>query len=916
MQYVLPIEKIRRGLLPQAGRKTVQLSELMAADFHVPRGFCILASGYEAFVRKNALEEHLHSFFDRNPSTEDPVGPTLDADLRRLVRESTYPEVLREEILQAYRSLSKGKRESLRVAVRSSGFQEDGANASFAGQFDSYLNVRGEEDLLTQVKSCWASFCKTHCLHYQKDRVGSNGFSGVAVLVQEMIPARTAGVLFSANPISGSSRETVIEASWGLGEAIVGGIVNPDRFVVDTASRRVVKQSIPKKRVMVVLDRKRGAFTRQVSVPGAKQAVPCLSEREIQRLSEAGSNIQEHFGEPQDIEWAFYRNTLYILQSRPITTLPGPAGDPSPPSLGDPAGWRSELDTPTDRDTEWTSATIRELLPGTLSPLTISQMNALEYGFQKPSRDLGLLPQMEPPHHTKFLGFFYNRAHLNMTLINGLIRQVPLISPEHLKRILQADVPTPRSRPWLRWRFFRDVPNLFRIGFHALEMARRLEPAVESLLTTGLRQYEVERRRQMGHLSAKEQLAWMDEVQKRRAEIYAMHITVSQFGEVTFELLNRLIGRWARDTTGNLAAQFITGSSTPLLAKPFAELWGLAQQIRGSRKLQKYFSDPSVRATHRLLKKDEGRSVSRFREAFDTFLAHYGYRSRFGAELMHPSWQQEPLFVLSLVKLYAKLLLTLNPWDLKRERANRREQILRHLESHLNPVQKRVLKELIQLMQVLIPLRQNLRALSLMQAHLARRLARHLGGRLHKETVLREAKDIYFLTMEELYQAVDETPAGTDAAGLRLSLQQRVQGRRREYERNSHLVLPETFRGRPVPIDPDQAPAPENREKRLRGLPVSPGSVTGPARRIVGPHQEVNVEPGEILILPGMDLGWTPLFLAASAIVAERGGILSHGSILAREFGVPAVVSIPKVTRTIQTGQVITVDGDRGDVWL
>jgi pyruvate,water dikinase len=254
---------------------------------------------------------------------------------------------------------------------------------------------------------------------------------------------------------------------------------------------------------------------------------------------------------------------------------------------------------------------------------------------------------------------------------------------------------------------------------------------------------------------------------------------------------------------------------------------------------------------------------------------------------------------------------------MEREQTQRRQTILRELESHLNPLSKRLLNELLKLIHALIPVRQNMRALSLMQAHMARRVTQQMESHLLRTGTLSAEQDIYFLTTEELDELLQ--PSARSEVGSRLLVpetRKRIERRKEEFHRNLDVVLPVKFLGRPEPIFQPAPCGNRKGEKRLRGIPASPGRVTGQARKITTPVQDVQIRPGEILILPGMDAGWTPLFPAASAIVAERGGMLSHGSILAREFGIPAITSISDATSIIQTGQVITVDGERGEVWL
>ena len=932
MEYVIPIEAATEETVLETGRKCVQLSNLLLAGFNVPKGFCITASGYDCFVAYNGLEERIRRFLSEaapraGAGAERPGAK--NPELLECFKQARFPAQLREQIVRAYRRLgaTQGRRSQRRVAVRSSGLVEDGLQASFAGQFETCLNIRGEEELLEQIKHCWSSFWQCHSICYQKDRLGSDNheLNRIALLVQEMIPATTAGVLFTRHPIEGHPDEMIIEAGWGLGEAIVSGIVKPDHFVVDTASLEITHCEIRQKDVQVVMDTRAGALTRQVPVPLKKRTVPCLTESEVRLLCATSKKIQELWGIPQDIEWAFYRKKLFILQARPITTLPaqGQGAVLTAPASAPSGGAFSEFDTPTDPSTEWTSATITEMLPGVLSPLTLSLMPALEYGFQKPIMDLGMLRHVPSKDAVSFLGFFYNRAYLNLTLVRSLIRQVPLISPETMERILGSeDGDARQERPP---RFVRDLPHMLRIGYHALHLAQRLKPAAEALIETGMRQYAEGRLWDIPAMETLEILSLIQTIQRATADIYALHITASEFGELTFQLIKKLTGRWAKDEYGVLASQLITGSYNPHVGRPLYDIWGLAQKVRDSQRLQRVFALPSSEKILSALESETSRAATAFMAEFQRFLERYGYRSRYGAELMHPRWEEEADFIVSLIKIYTRTLLKVNPWEIKRGQLQRRAVASQKIESRLNPVQKRIVRRLAQLMlDVFIPLRQNMRALSLMNAHLARRLAQELGRRFCSKGLIGQAEDIYFLTIGEIMALGGSRAEELPETLLRVSspapsveeLRRSIERRRFEYRRNLSLALPEHCRGRPVPVCGQERRARLAGEKRLRGFPASPGRCTGTARLVTIHSRAVSIKQGDILVIPGMDAGWTPLFLSAAAIVAERGGVLSHGSLAAREYGLPAVSNVRLATHLIKDGQVITVDGDRGEVWL
>jgi pyruvate,water dikinase len=488
-----------------------------------------------------------------------------------------------------------------------------------------------------------------------------------------------------------------------------------------------------------------------------------------------------------------------------------------------------------------------------------------------------------------------------------------LISPHTLERILQRD--ESRSDGEKRHLFTRDLPNLFRIGYHALQLAKQLKPAGEALIEKGMLQYKRGQQWDISGMETGAILTLIKEIQDATAEIYAMHITASEFGEVTFHLIKKLTRRWARDEHGILASQLITGSYNPHLSRPFYGIWGLAQKVKSSSRLQRLFHSAPLTVILRMLEEDPSRIIKRFRMEFQEFLQQYGYRSRYGAELMHPSWENESAFILSLVKIYTKTLLRINPWEIERGQAQRRSQALQKLESRVNPLQKKIVQELLRLMHLFIPLRQNMRALSLMHAHLARCLTHELGKRFTHKALLTHSRDICFLTMNEI-MSIGLSPPESPQDHFCEDIRRRIAKRRQEYEKNCMAALVERFVGRPLPMCPFDKEGTPTREKRVRGISASPGRVTGPARLITTHSQEIEVQEGDILVIPGMDAGWTPLFLSAAAIVSDRGGVLSHGSIVAREYGLPAVINVRMATQLIRDGQVITVDGDRGEVWL
>jgi rifampicin phosphotransferase len=312
MIFIKQFDEIGRDDIDQAGGKGANLGELAHADLPVPPGFVVLTAAYRAYVAEYQLDEKIATLAEPK---DDPAGyDDASAQIRALFGDE-LSDSLRAEIAEAYAALG----EDLPVAVRSSATAEDLPEASFAGQQDTYLNVRGLEDLLTAVRDCWASLWTARAMAYRARQGIDPASVSLAVVVQQMVEAEAAGVMFTANPSNGRRDETVISAAWGLGESVVSGSVNTDNIVVHTPDGAVLSSAIADKAVMTIYAEQR---TQEIPVSADQRMRPVLSEAEAAKLAAYGTRIENHFGAPQDIEWARADGRFWILQSRPITALP------------------------------------------------------------------------------------------------------------------------------------------------------------------------------------------------------------------------------------------------------------------------------------------------------------------------------------------------------------------------------------------------------------------------------------------------------------------------------------------------------------------------------------------------------------------------------------------------------------------
>src|SRR5215203_757334 len=352
MTYTAWFDEIRKDDIALAGGKGANLGELSHAGLPVPSGFVVTTTAYDAFLEASGIKGEVVALASV-PPTEDPAGFEEVAEgIRALFSGGKVPEEMADEIRAAYQELSEDGETP--VAVRSSATAEDLPGMSFAGQQETYLNVRGAEALLEGVKNCWASLWTARAMAYRARQGVDPATVSLGVVVQRMVKSEAAGVMFTANPSNGRRDQATISAAWGLGESVVSGSVTPDSIVVEKGSGRVLSRETASKDVMTVYSEN---GTEQRPVPEARRRQPMLDDGAVAELARYGKRIEDHYGTPQDIEWALAGGEFFIVQSRPITALPEPMADPPTNwSVPDPKGF-------------YVRASIVEQMPDPLSPL-------------------------------------------------------------------------------------------------------------------------------------------------------------------------------------------------------------------------------------------------------------------------------------------------------------------------------------------------------------------------------------------------------------------------------------------------------------------------------------------------------------------------------------------------------------------
>jgi phosphohistidine swiveling domain-containing protein len=792
-----------------AGGKGANLGELTRAGFKVPDGFVVTTDAYALAA--------------------GAVDPTDASSAREQLLTSPVPRAVDEAVRDAYRALG-----APHVAVRSSATAEDLPEASFAGQQDTILDVAGEDALIEAVRRCWASLWNERAVAYRATHDVRDAGARLAVVVQRMVDAGRAGVLFTADPVTGTRRRASIEAVRGLGEQLVSGRVNPDHYLVDSRDEKVLER--------------RG---------------DTLTDAQLIELAALGEKVEAHFGTPQDIEWAIDRaGTLWLVQSRDITTL-----YPLPPGLPDPDAELRVL----------FSANVAQGVFQPMTPIGLQTFRLLSSAFAS----LVATAPADPDAGVPVIRDSGMRLWIDITealrdragreLVMRPLAVMEARSKDVVTQLLSDPRLAPRSRSPVRTRV-RIARAVLRTGALPVVMRALLRP--QSTRLQLLPRFDALINADLGPTSTP-----LERV--RAFERLFLEVPPRLFPKL---VAMALAGYAAYNVAGRVLGDKVTRDElrTVLRGLPFnpttemdIALWEIARRTR---------DDPA----------SEGRELA-------SFLERYGHRAVAEIDLGVPRWSEDPSHLRAAIASYRRVTDPAQAPDAQFARgAGEAEKMIATLTARVHGPRRWLVRTLLRRVRALGGLREMPKFQIIRAFARGRAILAPVGRELAGAGRIERAEDLWFLSLPEIRRAL----AGE-------AMRQLVATRRSEYERE--------MRRRHIPrillsdgTDAEAAfaaPAGDG----LRGTPASPGIARGPARVLLAP-ENARLEPGEVLVAPATDPGWTPLFLTASALVMEMGGMMSHGAVVAREYGIPAVVGVPDATGRIPNGAAVAVDGSAGTV--
>jgi rifampicin phosphotransferase len=857
--YVLDFQEIDQTQVAVVGGKCANLGDLSRIEgIRVPAGFCVTTDAFRRIMADaSSIDDPLVRLSRLNPDDGEAIR-TLSAKIRRILEGIAIPDDLAAAITRSVARLG----ESAAYAVRSSATAEDLPTASFAGQLDTYLNVVGTAAILEHISRCWASLFTERAVTYRLRNQFDQRKVQMAVIVQQMVSPEAAGVLFTADPVTSNRKVTSVEATFGLGESLVAGLVNADMYKV--RGGEVVARAAATKPCAIHASPAGG--TQEEAIAPELQEQPALTDAQVVRLAQLGQRIEAHFGQPQDIEWCLVDDGFQIVQSRPITTLfPIPV-------TGD------------EENHVYVSVGHAQMMTDAMKPLGLSFW------------------QLTTPRPMYVAGgrLFVDVASdlaspaSRSRLLEVMWRSDPLIG-DALETVLERDDFIPALRD--------DGPGSTPGG----DMPAPIE--TDPAIVTGLiARSEASVAKLKSDIRGKSGSALLDfilaDIQELRRILFdpQSHQVFMSAMEATWWLNEHIEARLGEKNAADTLTQSVPHNVTSEMGlalldvadviRPYPELVAFLQHVEDDDFLDE------------LAKLTGGREA---RDAIRAYLDKYGMRCVGEIDITRPRWSERPA---TLVPLILGNIRNFEPgagercFEQGRQEAWEKEQELlarlRNLPDGRQEADET--KRRIDLVRTFIGYREYPKYGMVSRYFVYKQALLEEAGRLVQARVLREKEDVFHLTFQELHDVVRTNHADHQLLSQRKDMFRSYQALTPPRVSTSDgEVVAGAYRRDDVPTG------------ALVGLAVSAGTVEGRARVILD-LAEAGLEAGDILVTSYTDPSWTPVFLAIAGLVTEVGGLMTHGAVIAREYGLPAVVGVEQATRLIRDGQQIRVNGTDGYV--
>ena len=875
------------------GGKAANLAWMTREAIPVPRWWVVTTSAFTQLLADNGLRDFIESALVNFQSSEDLAAlEPIAAEIRQRVLAAKIPNSLKVELADYF-----GQRQHQYFAVRSSVLGEDAQGASFAGQMDSYLFQRGLAAIEESLLQVCASAFNTRALHYRLSKGIALSDIRAAVIIQEMVEGEVSGVMFTAHPLNGSRQHALISAAWGVGEGIVAGICNTDEYTVPLQGNKITT-TLADKDLAVVFDHEVGRGTKEIHVDEAKRHQSCLTDSQVQQLRDLGRLIAEYRHFPQDIEWTLRQGQFYILQTRPITRLPAPTA-------------------PIDKRIVFDNSNIQESYCGVTTPLTFSFANR-GYGvvYEQTMRVLGVSEKEIQAHRgmlDNMLGLIHGRIYYN---INNWYRGLLLLpsfntNKADMERMMGLTDPVDLVQDTVMsfGDKLRKLPQVLRALFHLINGFRQMNERVKAFRAMFEAVYQSVPRRTLHTLTTGElieQARYLDRelLQKWTSPIINDFYVMMMNGRV-----HRTLVAAGFEQPSVLQNNLLSGEDGIESTEPTKMLLRMCAYIRQHTALRTLV-ETADNAT--LLERIQIHDPVFHAQCLD-YIEKYGDRTIGELKLESITLRQNTSFLFAVLKNY------LTRDDLTPETLSANEARFRHqaeqdaftaISSKLGAGKLRTFKTHLAKLRDAIRNRENMRLARTRMFGLYRDVFLEIGQQFAADGVLAEGRDIFYISLDELYAWYDGRAVQTNLRGL-------VALRKEEYASYEAEDLAHHFWTYGMVYHHNDYAYPYQEtiqtEGDLTGVGCYPGIVEQKIRLIFTPDDELSLN-GQILCTVRTDPGWAPLFPTAGGILVERGSTLSHSAVVARELGIPAIVGIPNITKILQDGERVRMDGALGTI--
>ncbi|MNJ91929.1 Chondramide synthase cmdD [compost metagenome] len=781
------------------------------------------------------------------------------------------------------------------LAVRSSALDEDGGDFSFAGLFETKLFVRKEE-LETHIQEVWrSSFAERVQIYREKN--GLKHQSGLGIIIQVMIPAESSGVAFGVNPVSGNRRQQLISAVYGLGEGLVSGELDADNYLADDQ----IEAEIARKEAYFAYDTEKNQGVKRFELPKEKRNAAVLNDTQIRKVQSLVKMLGKHFRKPQDIEFAFYQEKLYLLQSRPVTSL-------------------SKVPDKQDTYVLWDNSNIIESYPGVTTPLTFSFISkSYEGAYRLFCEYLGVDKQVIEQNKGVFentLGLINGRVYYNLKTWYLMLAMLPgySINARFMEKMMgvkeRFDVPPSylisKGQAW--WRIVKMAFKMMS-RYYSLPRKRR---EFGILLNETIAKYKSI---DFSEKSASELLELYLDFETTLLNEWKAPLLNDFFAMIWFGRLQSTCEKKLKSSNPNIHNDLLCGSADIISTQPIYRTIALSSGISQSPQLKKLFLEYSSEEIWQELKVNQ-RSEGEMKDIYDEivrYIADFGERCIGELKLETISYTQDPTLFIDILKTYVQNGITEN-----KRSGNTEEEIRSKAEKEVNTLlrgkfyQKYKFNKTLRKARELVSSRENLRYERTRAFGIVRELFSAMGVRFYAEGIVDHERDIFYLTKEEIAQFIQ-------GRAVTQNLKKLVALRKNEFAAYEEMEIPAERFASYGPVyhanDFFSTEKVEQMEGDLKGIGCCPGRVTARVQVVKNP-KDIATLNGSILVTSSTDPGWVTLFPSAAAIIVERGSLLSHSAIVSREMGIPCIVGVTGLLRTLKTGDIVEMDGSTGVIRL